>query len=113
MPGSAEALNGTRNAVLATDGYERAELEQPVLTLREAGALPVIVSLGPGAIRRSRMAVGPPGHAVRFGPALQRAFAGGRGFRRAYGSLLGPDPYEICSQAAACKGAPVKVGRET
>jgi protease I len=46
----AEELSGMRVAVLATDGVEQAELEQPWQTLEEAGAEPELVSLRAGKI---------------------------------------------------------------
>lgn len=44
-------LLGKRVAILAADGYERAELIQPLEALREAGAAVDIVSLKPAEIR--------------------------------------------------------------
>ena len=43
-------LNGKRIAVLATDGVEQVELEQPWQDLVDAGAQPELVSLEPGTI---------------------------------------------------------------
>jgi protease I len=43
-------LNGKRVAVLATDGVEQAELDQPWQTLVDAGAQPQLISLAPGTI---------------------------------------------------------------
>ena len=45
-----EELNGKRIAVLATDGVEQAELEQPWQALVGAGAEPTLVSLAAGSI---------------------------------------------------------------
>jgi len=44
-------LSGFRVAVLATDGFEEAELMKPVEALKEAGASVSIVSLKPGTIQ--------------------------------------------------------------
>jgi protease I len=44
-------LDGKRIAVLATDGFEQTELEEPVRALREAGAVAEIVSPKPGEIQ--------------------------------------------------------------
>ena len=44
-------LSGKRVAILATDGFERSELEAPRRALREAGAEAVVVSLKSGRIR--------------------------------------------------------------
>ena len=44
-------IKGKRIAVLATDGFEQSELEQPVAHLRAAGAEVHVVSLKPGEIR--------------------------------------------------------------
>jgi protease I len=43
-------LNGKRVAVLATDGVEQAELEQPWQALVDAGARPELIGLEPGTI---------------------------------------------------------------
>lgn len=43
-------LNGMRVAVLATDGVEQVELDQPWQTLVEAGAEPELISLESGTI---------------------------------------------------------------
>jgi protease I len=45
------SLAGRKVAVLATDGFEQAELTSPVHALREAGADVSIVSLAPGRIQ--------------------------------------------------------------
>lgn len=44
-------LNSKRVAILATDGFEQSELEQPLNALREAGAEVHIVSTQSGAIK--------------------------------------------------------------
>ena len=46
----AEELDGQRVAILAADGVERVELEQPRQALDEAGAVTVLVSLATGSI---------------------------------------------------------------
>lgn len=46
-----ETLNGKRVAILATNGFEQAELEKPRQALHEAGAQTVIVSPEKGKIR--------------------------------------------------------------
>jgi protease I len=46
----AAALDGQRVAILAADGVERVELEQPRKALEDAGALTVLVSLQGGEI---------------------------------------------------------------
>jgi protease I len=48
------ALSGMRVAVLATDGFEEAELTEPVQALKEAGAVVSIVSLEDGDIQGFR-----------------------------------------------------------
>jgi protease I len=45
-----EELNGRRIAVLATDGVEQVELEEPWQALLDAGAVPELVGLAPGSI---------------------------------------------------------------
>jgi len=47
----AQALGGKRVAVLATDGFEQAELVQPAQALRDAGALVDVVAPKPGTIQ--------------------------------------------------------------
>ncbi|WP_380176028.1 type 1 glutamine amidotransferase domain-containing protein [Kineococcus sp. DHX-1] len=47
----AGALDGRRVAILAADGVERVELEQPRQALDEAGARTVVVSLAAGEIQ--------------------------------------------------------------
>ncbi|HEY1799052.1 MAG TPA: type 1 glutamine amidotransferase domain-containing protein [Stellaceae bacterium] len=47
----AQALEGQRVAVLATNGFEQAELTEPVKALRDSGARVDIVSLKPGEIQ--------------------------------------------------------------
>jgi protease I len=49
-----ERLSGFRVAVLATDGFEEAELTEPVKALQHAGADVTIVSLEPGEIQGFR-----------------------------------------------------------
>lgn len=47
----ASALDGRRVAILATDGVERVELEEPRRALEDAGARTLVVSLASGEIR--------------------------------------------------------------
>ena len=47
-------LTGLRVAVLATDGFEEAELTAPVQALKDAGAEVTIISLKPGEIQGFR-----------------------------------------------------------
>ena len=47
----ANAMEGQRIAVLATDGFEQAELTEPVKALRQSGALVDVVSLRSGDIQ--------------------------------------------------------------
>jgi protease I len=53
--GAPKKLAGKRIAVLAADGFEKAELAAPVAALREAGADVVIVGLHAGRIRGMNM----------------------------------------------------------
>lgn len=46
-----ENLKSKKIAVLAADGYEKSELDQPVKALKEAGAQVDIISLKPGEIK--------------------------------------------------------------
>ncbi|MFI7587057.1 type 1 glutamine amidotransferase domain-containing protein [Spongisporangium articulatum] len=50
MPGSAGTLSGRRVAILAADGVERVELEQPRQALEDAGASMALISLQDGEI---------------------------------------------------------------
>lgn len=43
-------LDGLKVAVLLTDGYEPSELTEPMQALRDAGAIPTIISNHPGQI---------------------------------------------------------------
>jgi len=47
-------LTDFRVAVLATDGFEESELTEPVMALKDAGAVVTIVSLKPGRIQGMR-----------------------------------------------------------
>lgn len=47
----ANELSGHKVAVLATDGFEQSELEEPVRALREAGAEVEVVAPKPGTIQ--------------------------------------------------------------
>ncbi|GIE34612.1 glutamine amidotransferase [Actinoplanes italicus] len=51
MPDMAGELNGRRIAILAADGVERVELEQPRQALDGAGASTVVVSISSGEIQ--------------------------------------------------------------
>jgi protease I len=44
-------LDGVRVAIIATDGFEQAELTEPLKFLRESGAKVEVVSLRPGSIQ--------------------------------------------------------------
>ncbi|MFO1056271.1 MAG: type 1 glutamine amidotransferase domain-containing protein [Dongiaceae bacterium] len=47
----ANELSGRKVAILATDGFEQAELERPLEALRQAGATAEVVAPGPGEIQ--------------------------------------------------------------
>jgi protease I len=47
----AQKLDGKRVAIVATDGFEQAELTEPMKALQEAGAKTEIVSVKPGQIQ--------------------------------------------------------------
>jgi protease I len=47
----ANQLSNRRVAILATDGFEQAELEQPLEALRQAGASPEVIAPKPGRIQ--------------------------------------------------------------
>src|SRR3954449_2988864 len=51
VPEMAEDLNGRTIAILAADGVERVELEQPKQALEKAGARTVVVSIASGEIQ--------------------------------------------------------------
>ena len=46
-----QSLSGKRVAILATDGFEQAELFEPLKALRDAGATPEVISLQTGEIQ--------------------------------------------------------------
>lgn len=69
---NADRLNGKTIAVLATDGFEQSELEQPVEALRKAGAKVEVVSPKDGAIQ------GWEHHDKGRKVAVDRALAGAR-----------------------------------
>jgi putative intracellular protease/amidase len=50
----ASTLNGRRVAILAADGVERVELEQPRQALEDAGARTEVVSISSGEIQAER-----------------------------------------------------------
>jgi protease I len=78
-------LAGKRIAVLATDGFEKEELNAPVAALKAAGADVEIVSLHPGRIRG--MNVHQPAELVRVDKTVSDARA------RDYDGLLIPGGY--------------------
>jgi protease I len=47
----AQELSGKKVAILATDGFEQAELTEPKKALEEAGAVTHVISLKPGKIK--------------------------------------------------------------
>ncbi|OEV18728.1 peptidase C56, partial [Streptomyces nanshensis] len=54
-------LHGTRVALLATDGVERIELEQPRGALHGAGARTEVIALHTGEINARQMDIDPAG----------------------------------------------------
>ena len=81
MPKISEA----RIAILATDGYERSELREPLAKLRERGAEVEVLSVKPGEIR-----IAPGGHHLAVG--------GTRGARRL--RLTDDPPVNFCRPSA-------------
>lgn len=69
----ARKLDGKRIAVLAADGFEKAELVAPVAALKQAGADVVIIALHPGRIRG--MNVHQPAELIRVGTTVGDASA--------------------------------------
>jgi protease I len=57
----ADELQGQRVAILATDGVERVELDQPRGALHGAGAQTDVVSIHPGAIQARESDIDPAG----------------------------------------------------
>ncbi|WP_458248410.1 type 1 glutamine amidotransferase domain-containing protein [Streptomyces sp. MAI_2237] len=57
----AQELRGMRVAILATDGVERVELDQPRGALQGAGAQTEIISLRPGEIQARQFDLNPAG----------------------------------------------------
>ena len=57
----ADELHGKRTAILAADGVERVELEQPRQALQDAGATTVLLSLHDGEIKARENDLDPAG----------------------------------------------------
>jgi len=51
MQRMSQHLNGKRVAIIATDGFEQSELEEPKAALEQAGAKTHVISLKAGTIR--------------------------------------------------------------
>jgi protease I len=85
----AKEMEGQRIAVLATDGFEQAELTEPVKALRQSGAQVDIVSLKSGEIQG--MQHKDKGDKVRVDRTLDEAKAGDYGGLVLPGGVANPD----------------------
>lgn len=92
-------LKRARVAVLAADGYEKAELTAPADALRERGARVEIVSLHPGSIRGVNLHE--PAGRIRVDRSLADADAGAYDALLIPGGLVNPDLLRQSAEARA------------
>ena len=86
-------LDGKKVAILATDGFEQSELEQPRDALKQAGATVEIVSLKAGEIRGWKNKDW--GSAVKVDRALDPAQAGDYDALVLPGGVINPDKLRV------------------
>jgi protease I len=94
----AKRLEHVRIAVLATDGFEEAELKEPVKALKEQGAEVTLVSPKPGSIRAWRK--GDWGDSVDVDATLDRAVPGDFDALLLPGGVINPDRLRLEPKAA-------------
>jgi protease I len=92
-----DKLVGKRIAVLAADGFEKAELHDPAAALKQAGAEVVIVALHPGRIRG--MHVHQPADLLRVDKTVNDARAGDYDGLLIPGGYISPDLLRQSAQA--------------
>jgi protease I len=92
-----DRLSGLRIAVLATDGFEQAELETPVQALKSEGAEVEIVSPKPGQIQGWRHQ--DKGQATKVDVELARADADSYDALVLPGGVMNPDALRLEPQA--------------
>lgn len=92
-----DKLLNKRVAILATDGVEQSELEGPLQGLEQEGAMPVIVSLRPGAIQGMRHAE--KGRTFEVNETLDQAKVDDYDALVIPGGLINPDTLRANSKA--------------
>ena len=92
-------LKHLKIAVLATDGFEQAELTEPVRALHEAGATPVVIAPHEGQIQG--MKHDQPGDKVKVEQLLEHANAKDFDALVLPGGVANPDSLRINKEAVA------------
>ena len=94
-----QALSGRKIAILATDGVEQAELQQPLAALRQAGAEIDIVAPHGGEIQG--MQHDEKGDRIKVGRTLDAARAGDYSALVLPGGVANPDALRVDAAAVA------------
>ncbi len=102
-------LQGRRIAVLATDGFERVELTEPVKGLKAEGAEVEVISLKPGKIQGYDHDV--KADAIAVDNTLDHIKAADYDALVLPGGVQNPDALRIDAHAVAFVGAFVKTGK--
>jgi protease I len=106
---SNKSLNNRRVAVLATDGFEQAELEKPVEALKAAGAVVEVVSPKTGQIQGWNHQE--KGHATQVDRELSKADAGAYDALVLPGGVMNPDTLRLEPAAIAFVAAFVEADK--
>lgn len=94
-----EKLNGTKVAVLATDGFEQSELFEPKKALEEAGAEVTIVSLEAGEIKGWNE--NDWGDSIRVDLTIEKANAADFDALQLPGGVMNPDKLRMNEKAVS------------
>src|SRR5690606_29310088 len=105
----AEKLEGKRFAILATNGFEQSELEEPKKALEAAGGRADVVSLNHGEIRGWQHADW--GHPVHVDVTLERANADEYDGLVLPGGVINPDKLRMDPHAVEFVRAFVESGK--
>ncbi len=105
----ANRIEGKTVAILAADGFEEAELFEPLEALRDAGATVEIVSLKPGQIEANRHRE--KGRSIAVDRTLDDARPGDYDALMIPGGLFSPDALRVEEAAIAFVSRFVKSGR--